>query len=175
MANEGDGKITEACSNSPKRSSISFLIRLVSFPFCVIGLVLIVFCVWSFLSYGDIRTGLAAINGVHVIAKTQTIELGEIPVDEVRTTKCFLKNIGSESVVVLGAWADCDCITTSKLPITISTYSEVEFDIDLYTNSSMIGKKLTRQILLNLSIDQPALSLLVKFNVAETKKSSDVK
>jgi hypothetical protein len=169
------GKIVEANEDKTMLFRVRTVARFISFPFLAVGLLLAIFCAWSIVSYGDIISSLAAINGSRVIAKTQTRELGEVLAGETLTTKFLLKNISSQPVGVIGAWADCGCITTSELPFVISPQSQVEFDVKVHTDTVMVGEKITRQVLLNLDIDQPAVSLFVKFSVTETKKNIVVK
>jgi hypothetical protein len=157
------------------RSRITLMLRFILCPLLLVGILFVAFCAWSFVSYGDIRTGVAVVNGFKLIVRNHTLRVGEVHVGESRVVKFHLKNICSQPVVVLGAWAECDCFTTDELPVTIQPYSELEFDVSLHVNSSMVGQNMSRLVLLNLNVDQPAVALTVEFEVAGTQESTDVK
>jgi hypothetical protein len=156
-------------------SRVTLVLRFVLGPLLLVGILFVAFCVWSFFSYGDVRTGIAVINGFKLVVRDHTLNVGKVPVNESRLVRFHLKNVSSRPVDILGAWADCGCITTDDLPLTVNSHSEIEFNVSLHTDSGMIVGSLMRQVVPNLSVDQPAVVLAVEFEVVGTEKTSDVK
>jgi hypothetical protein len=163
----------EVAGDEVKRVSVlRKLILIFAEPVIVVACLLVIFCVWSFVMYGNLNSGLAVMNGFLVFVDEAVLDLGDIPVGETRTGKFKINNASSKPVVILGAWTDCSCLVTDELPMTIPSRSKVDFDVKLQTDSSMTGRHIVREVILNLDVDQPAIGLKIKFSVTGTNSTT---
>jgi hypothetical protein len=161
----------EVAGDEVKRVSVlRKLILIFAGPVIVVVCLLVIFCVWSFVMYGSLNSGVAVMNGFLVFADETVLDFGDIPAGETRTAKFRLRNVSSKPVVVLGAWVDCSCLTKGALPLTMPPNSTTDFELSLHTDSSMVDAgRISRNIFLYLNVDQPVVELSVSFRVTGAK------
>jgi hypothetical protein len=122
---------------------------------------IIVFCGWSFLTYGELYKGWLFFSGVRLYAENRMLNLGEIPVGETASGIFQLQNISWKPVAILGIETSCSCIVMSELPLTVPPYKSVALPVMLQTSHQQSGP-IEQELLLNLNIEQSLTSLMIK-------------
>jgi len=95
----------------------------------VLGVVVTLFALWSYATYGDIRSGWLRLGGYSLIVEQHQIDLGVVQAGESKSGIFRLRNLTGEPVFVLGVESDCSCLATAALPIAISGGEVFDFEV----------------------------------------------
>jgi len=158
----GDGKVFRRMS-LPCVSMVAML-----------GVVGTLFVLWSYATFGDIRSGWFRLGGYHLIAEEYQIDLGTVSSGESKPGTFRLKNLTGEPVFILGIESDCSCLTTAELPIEVP--GDKVFDLEVLFQADRVDSDtevvrwiilnlVVRWIILNLSVDQPSRLLEFKARI----------
>ena len=120
-----------------------------------LGVVLTLFVLWSYTTFGDIRSGWFYLGGYHLIAEQSQIELGKVSAGESKPIKFRLKNLSRKEVFLLGIESDCSCLSTAELPILIPGGKTFDLEVFFQANRVETETEVLRWIIPNLSVDQP--------------------
>jgi len=145
------------------------MIRGVFLPFAsiiaMLGIVVTLFALWSYATYGDLRSGWFRLEGYHLIAEQYLLDLGTVSAGESKSGTFRLKNFTGSPIVILGVQSDCSCLTTAELPIAIPGDAVFDFEILFLANYVDSETAVARQMILNLSVDQPIQMLVVDVTI----------
>lgn len=128
------------------------------------------FVIWSYATYGDIRSGWFRLGGYQLIAEEYLLDLGTIPAGESKPITFRLKNLTGSPVVILGMQSDCSCAVNAGLPITISGSEVFDLEMMFFAEGTDAEKEIARRMILNLSVDQPIQMLEFKAIIIPNKK-----
>ena len=67
-----------------------------------LGVVLTLFVLWSYTTFGDLRSGWFYLGGYHLIAEQSQIELGKVSAGESKPITFRLKNLTKKAAVIFG-------------------------------------------------------------------------
>jgi hypothetical protein len=135
----------------------------------VLAAAVTLFVVWSYATYGDIRSCWLWFNGYQLIAEQYQIDLGTIPAGESKSGTFRLRNLTGKPIVVLGVQSDCSCVSARVLPVTVSARRTWDFEV-LFFADEIISDEVVRKIILNISVDQPMMLLEVMVTVIPNNK-----
>ena len=85
----------------------------------LLAVVVTLFVMWSYATYGNVRSGWLWLSGYKLVAEEYRIDLGEAPAGESKSGMFLLRNLTGKPVVVLGVEADCSCLAASELPVSV--------------------------------------------------------
>ena len=138
----------------------------------MLGIFVTLFILWSYTTYGDIRSGWLRLNGYHLMVEQYLLDLGAVPAGESRSGTFRLKNLTGSSLVILGVQSDCSCLTTAELPITIPASGVCDFDVLFSADNVPLETVVVRQMILHISVDQPIQLLEIKATITPNPKEN---
>jgi len=139
----------------------------------VAGMLVVVatlFVVWSYTSYGDIRSGWLRLGGYQLIAEEYLLDLGTIPAGESKPGTFRLRNLTGSPVVILGMQTDCSCVAKTEFPITIPGSETFDLEVVFVADGTDTERKVIRRMILNLSVDQPVMLLEFRAIIVPNKE-----
>ena len=163
MTDEGTEKINKS------KGSHELFVSLLG----IVGSLLVIvalFAIWSYVTYGDIRSGWLWFSGYKLVAEQYRIDLGEVPAGESKPITFRLRNLTGEPVLILGVETDCSCLAASELPVTIPPRKTWDFEVLFMASESVPEEEVIRQMILNISVDQPIMLLEVRVKIVPNNK-----
>ena len=128
------------------------------------------FVIWSYVTYGDIRSGWLRLGGWQLIAEECLLDLGTVPAGESKPGTFRLRNLTGSPIMVLGIQSDCSCLSTAELPITIPGSTVFDCEVLFLADNVDSETEVVRRIILNLSVDQPIQVLEVRVTIIPNNK-----
>lgn len=103
-------------------------------------------------TYGNIRDGLAVLNGVAVSSTHGPVNLGPVYVGESYQARFELKNLTGDAITVLGASTGCGCSVAEGLPLKLLSGQPGSFAIRYQPTRGQLGPQ-EFTVLLHLNVD----------------------
>jgi hypothetical protein len=141
-------------------------------PIAVPGVVVTLFALWSYVTFGDIRSGWFRLGGYSLIAEQYQIDLGTVTAGESKPGTFRLRNLTGSPVVILGVQPDCRCLVAGELPVAIPSRKVLDFEVLFLADRVDSKTEVIRQMILKLSVDQPIQVLAVKVTIIPNKKEN---
>ncbi|MDR1385237.1 MAG: DUF1573 domain-containing protein [Planctomycetaceae bacterium] len=148
-----------------QKKRLGQLFRFIFRPLLIAIVVLVIGGIGCYYVYGSLSAGWARLNGYILYVENDTLDFGTISADQTRTGVFRLRNLSQQPVIILGAEADCSCVQSADLPLTVSPGTVIDFPVTFYSSQKDEGSLVRRQLLLNLNVDQPITMLVVRAKV----------
>lgn len=129
---------------------------------------------WSVLEFGTVSFGLAYLNGYSVCPESAEASAGKVGAGNVAVVVFRLKNLVNSPVTVVGAKADCGCLATDNLPLTISPKGISEITLRFAARRNETGTHIRHGALLFLDVDQPPIYLTATAEVIPPEQVASV-
>jgi hypothetical protein len=108
--------------------------------------IVMVFGLWSVVALGGIEQGVALLRGQHLYVAQPAMDVGELRAGEALTVEFRVQNLSSAPLTVLGARADCSCITTTGLPLELASRTSGTIQVQIIPSAGDVGEILTRRV-----------------------------
>lgn len=133
---------TDLQSDSAVSNQTRFPLKgaLVTAGLCALLLIVIV------VYFGSVPAFTAALRGETFVIEPGQIDLGSVRMGEAHTGTFTIRNLSSKPIRVVGATANCTCVSTNDLPLTVAARSK-------------------RQIAFRVAVNQPAYEQEIIFSV----------
>ena len=128
------------------------------------------FALWSYTSYGNLRSGYLRLGGWQLIADEEHLDFGTVRAGESKSGVFRLKNLTGKPVAILGMESDCSCVSAVELPMTIPAGKTFDFELVYRADDVDSKTEVIRRVILNLSVDQPIRVLEVRVTIVPNNK-----
>jgi hypothetical protein len=149
--------------------NLSAIIRFVLRPLMIVAILFVILTAGSYLIYGSFFAGWARWNGDTLYVENRILNLGTVRVGQSGSGSFRLRNLSRRPIMVLGAEADCSCVQSVELPLTIPPKSTVDFPVIFHSGENDESHQARRQLRLYLNVEQPTTMLIVQANVVSNK------
>lgn len=85
---------------------------------------LLLVCGYAWLAFGSLRNMSAYLAGDCIVTEPSILDLGQVELGHEYTADFVVRNVSSDSVMVLGAKSCCGCGVLSGLPVTLQAHQE---------------------------------------------------
>lgn len=140
------------------------ILRLMILVACAFILLMSLFSIWAWCSFGSLPLGYAYLQGYRVYPVHRKISLPDTTMGEMVKMSFDLRNLTGKDIQILGAKPDCGCITTSNFPVTLTANGTQTLDFEFHAGS--VGKN-QHLIVTYFDTSNPPLALIAKVNVSE--------
>lgn len=118
------------------------------------------------IHYGSVRGLVLALQGNGLLVTPDQFDLGELEFGEPRDLMLCLSNISQHPITVTGCRTSCSCVTTSKLPLTLTGGEKGE--ITLAVRAAARTRRATQTITLYVAGQESSeIQIAANFLVSE--------
>jgi len=108
---------------------------------------------WSKFYYGNLADGVAYLRGDVISVSPLIGDLGEVRIGSEATYEIKIRNLSGSKVTILGIRADCACVVTNDLPVSLDSRQYHSLLVSLsIPQGSRLGP-FDHQFLLYLDVD----------------------